>query len=112
MMLAFIQGWRLAALPATTRSEATLAKIARGEIHKVSLDDEIIGGITVIDQGAGHFHLDVLAIDPAHHNKGFGTHAMGFIERTFPASLLTLGHTDVCDSQSALLREAWVCKGR
>lgn len=70
--------------------EATLAKIARGEIHKVSLDDEIIGGITVIDQGAGHFHLDVLAIDPAHHNKGFGTHAMGFIERTFPASLLTL----------------------
>ena len=60
-----------------------LAKIARGECHKVSLDGEIIGGITVIDQGTGHFHLDVLVIDPAHHNKGFGTQAMGFIERPF-----------------------------
>jgi GNAT superfamily N-acetyltransferase len=70
--------------------EAMLAKIARGECHKISLDGEIIGGITVIDQGAGHFHLDVLVIDPAHHNKGFGTQAMEFIEQTFPATVWTL----------------------
>ena len=70
--------------------EAMLATIARGECHKVALDGEIIGGITVIDQGEGHFHLEVLAIDPAHHNKGFGTQAMGFIERTFPATVWTL----------------------
>jgi ribosomal protein S18 acetylase RimI-like enzyme len=70
--------------------EAMLATIARGECHKVSQDGEIIGGITVIDQGEGHFHLDVLAIDPAHHNKGVGTQAMGFIERMFPASIWTL----------------------
>jgi ribosomal protein S18 acetylase RimI-like enzyme len=70
--------------------EAMLAKIARGECHKVSLDGEIIGAITVIDQDAGHFHLDVLAIDPAHHNTGFGTQAMAFIERTFPATVWTL----------------------
>ncbi len=54
------------------------------------LEGEIIGGITVIDQGAGHFHLDVLAIDPAHHDKGFGTQAMWFIERNFPATVWTL----------------------
>ena len=70
--------------------EVLLAKIARGECHKVSLDGEIIGAFTVIDQDAGHFHLDVLAIDPAHHNKGFGTQAMWFIERTFPATVWTL----------------------
>ena len=70
--------------------EATLAMIARGEFYKVSLDGAIIGGLTVIDQGAGHFHLGVLAIDPAHHNKGFGTQAMGFIERSFSATLWTL----------------------
>ncbi len=70
--------------------EAMLAKIARGESLKASLDGEVIGAITVIDQGEGHFHLDLLAIDPAHHNKGFGTQAMGFIERTFPATVWTL----------------------
>jgi GNAT superfamily N-acetyltransferase len=67
-----------------------LAKIARGECHKISLDGEIIGAITVFDEGLGHFHLDVLVIDPAHHNQGIGTQAMGFIERTFPATVWTL----------------------
>lgn len=47
-------------------------------------------GSTVIDQSEGHFHIEVLAIDPAHHNKGIGTQAMGFIERTFPATVWTL----------------------
>jgi ribosomal protein S18 acetylase RimI-like enzyme len=70
--------------------EEMLTKIARGECHKVSLDGEIIGGTTVIDQGAGHFHLDVLVIDPAHHNQGIGTQAMEFIGRTFPATVWTL----------------------
>jgi ribosomal protein S18 acetylase RimI-like enzyme len=70
--------------------EEMLAKIDRGECHKVLLDGEIIGGITVIDQGAGHFHVDVLAIDPSHHNKGFGTKAMQFIEQSFPATVWTL----------------------
>jgi ribosomal protein S18 acetylase RimI-like enzyme len=70
--------------------DAMLATIARGECHKVSLHGEVIGAITVFDQGAGHFHLDVLAIDPAHHNKGVGTEAMGFIERAFPATVWTL----------------------
>jgi ribosomal protein S18 acetylase RimI-like enzyme len=67
-----------------------LATIDRGECHKISLDGEIIGGIIVIDQGAGHFHLDVLVVDPAHHNQGIGTEAMAFIERTFPAKFWTL----------------------
>jgi ribosomal protein S18 acetylase RimI-like enzyme len=70
--------------------EAMLAKIARDEVHKVSLDGEIVGAITVVDQGTGHFHLDVLTIDPAHHNKGIGSEAMAFIERTFPATVWTL----------------------
>jgi ribosomal protein S18 acetylase RimI-like enzyme len=70
--------------------EAMLATIARGQCHKVAVDGEIVGAITVVDQGEGHFHLDVLAIDPAHHNKGVGTQAMAFIERTFPAALWTL----------------------
>ena len=70
--------------------EEMLATIARGECHRVSLNGEIVGGIIVLDQGAGHFHLDVLFVDPAHHNEGIGTQAMGFIERTFPATVWTL----------------------
>jgi GNAT superfamily N-acetyltransferase len=69
--------------------EETLATISRGEFYKVSLRGDIIGGITVIDQGAGHFHVGILAIDPDHHNKGTGTEAMGFIER-IPATVWTL----------------------
>ena len=33
--------------------EETLATIARGEFYKVALNGEVIGGMTVIDQGAG-----------------------------------------------------------
>ena len=90
MMLASIQGSRSAALPATTRWRRLWPQLPAGEGYKVSLNGEIIGAMTVIDQGAGHFHLGVLAIDPAHHNQGFGTQAMGFIERTFPATVWTL----------------------
>lgn len=70
--------------------EEMLTKIARRECRKISLDGETIGVIIVIDQSSGHFHLDVLAIDPNHHNKGFGTQAMKFIEQTFPATVWTL----------------------
>jgi GNAT superfamily N-acetyltransferase len=83
-------GVKIGGPPGYDSVEAMLATIARGECHKVSLEGEIIGGITVIDQGGGHFHLDVLVVDPAHHNEGFGTQAMGFIEGTFPATVWTL----------------------
>ncbi len=50
----------------------------------------MVGGLSVFDMGQGHFHLDVIFIDPAYHNRGIGTQAMHFIEQTFPAQKWTL----------------------
>jgi GNAT superfamily N-acetyltransferase len=48
---------------------------------------QIIGGMVVFNQGHGHFHLDLLFIDPEYHNRGIGTRAMQFIEQTYPAAV-------------------------
>jgi len=51
---------------------------------------QIIGGMVVVDQGQGHFHLDLIFIDPTHHNRGIGTQALQFIEQRYPATKWTL----------------------
>jgi len=67
-----------------------LDKIADDECYVISLDGVCIGGIVVFDMGGGHFHLDVIFIDPAFHNLGIGTQAMAFIEQSYPATKWTL----------------------
>lgn len=66
--------------------------IAEDDYHTIVCDGQIVGGLTVFDRGAGHYHLDVLFIDPAYHNRGIGTRAMQFVEQTYPAQKWTL-HT-------------------
>ncbi len=68
----------------------TLAKIKQGNFYKILADGQIIGGLAVFNMGRGHFHLDVIFIDPAYHNSGIGTQAIHFIERTYPAKKWTL----------------------
>lgn len=70
--------------------EDTLKKIEESEFYKIVYEGQIIGGIVVVDMGGGHFHLDVINIDPAYHNHGVGTQAMQFIEQTYPATKWTL----------------------
>jgi ribosomal protein S18 acetylase RimI-like enzyme len=70
--------------------EITLKKIEEDEFYKIVFEGQIIGGIIVVDMGEGHFHLDVLNVDPSYHNRGIGTQAMQFIERTYPATKWTL----------------------
>jgi GNAT superfamily N-acetyltransferase len=70
--------------------EVMRQKIQTDECYKIVYEGQIIGGIIVFDQGQGHFHLDVIDIDPAYHNRGIGTLAMQFIERTYPATKWTL----------------------
>jgi len=67
-----------------------LGKIRDEEYYKILADGQIVGGIVVFDHGDGHCHLDLIYIDPAYHNHGIGTHAMHFIEYTFPANKWTL----------------------
>jgi len=69
-----------------------LQKIQDDECYKIVYDGHIVGGIVVFDQGEGHFHLDVIDVDPAYHNRGIGSQAMQFLEQTYPAQKWTL-HT-------------------
>lgn len=65
-------------------------KIAQDLCYKMVHEGQIIGGLVVFDMGAGHYHLDVIFIDPAQHGRGFGTQAMLFIEQAHPAARWTL----------------------
>ncbi len=68
----------------------TLTKIKQEDYYKILADDQIVGGLSVFNMGRGHYHLDVIFIDPVYHNRGIGTQAMHFIERTYPAKRWTL----------------------
>jgi GNAT superfamily N-acetyltransferase len=76
--------------PGYDQVETVLRKLQESDYTKIVSDGRIIGGITVYDYGEGHFHLDLLYIDPAYHNFGIGTRAMHFIEQTYPATIWTL----------------------
>ncbi len=87
-------GVSLGGPPGYDSVKETLAKIMETDYYKILADGEIVGGVAVFNQGGGWFHLDVIFIDPAYHNKGIGTQAMQFIERTFPAKRWTLNTPD------------------
>lgn len=70
--------------------ENTLRKIEDSAFYKIVADGQIVGGIIVYDYGEGHLHLDVLNIIPAYQNRGIGSQAMAFIERTLPAEKWSL----------------------
>jgi ribosomal protein S18 acetylase RimI-like enzyme len=72
--------------------EVMLKRIDEDECYKIVADGQIVGGIILWDEGEGHYHLDVIDIHPDYHNRGIGTQAMHFIERTYLATKWTL-HT-------------------
>lgn len=76
--------------PGYNSLEAQLKKIAEAETYKIVVDGQIVGGIVVYNQGEGHYHLDLLYVDPAYHNRAIGSQAMTFIHQTYPATRWTL----------------------
>ena len=65
-------------------------KIEQDECYKLVHDGQIVGGLAVYDKGEGHFHLDVLFVDPAYHGRGFGSQAMAYLLHAYPATRWTL----------------------
>lgn len=65
-------------------------KIEQDETYKIVHEGRCIGGIVVFAKGQGHYHLDVIFIEPTWHNRGIGSQAMEFLERMYPARLWTL----------------------
>lgn len=52
----------------------------KGLYYKILLDDTIVGGINLFDNGGEHFSLGAIFIDPQFHNQGIGSMAIKFIE--------------------------------
>jgi GNAT superfamily N-acetyltransferase len=67
-----------------------LAKIARHPYYKILAEGRVIGGIVVFDRGNDTCHLDLIYLDPEHHDQGIGTQAIHFVERSHPATTWTL----------------------
>ncbi len=77
--------------PGYDSAAAMLEKIQGDDCYRIVDDDgKIIGGIVIFAMAAGHFHLDLIFIDPAHHNRGIGTQALKQIEQAYGAELWTL----------------------
>jgi GNAT superfamily N-acetyltransferase len=69
-----------------------IKKIEKDDYYKIVYEGQSIGGIVIDNRGEGHFHLDLIYLDPVYHGQGIGTQAMQFIERTYRAAKWTL-HT-------------------
>ena len=85
---------KLGGPPGYDSVEATLKKIDEDDFYTIRYEGQIVGGLAVFNLGEGHFHLDVIFIDTAYHNRGIGTEAIHFIERTYPAKKWTLNTPD------------------
>lgn len=77
--------------PGYESQEVMLQKIAEDEAYTFRLDEQIVGGMVIFKESDGHYHLDVIFLEPARHNQGIGTQAMHFLDEVYPdASLWTL----------------------
>jgi ribosomal protein S18 acetylase RimI-like enzyme len=70
--------------------EVTLRKIEQDDCYTIWMDARIVGFLCVFNQGDGHYHLDIISVDPTLHGKGIGSQAMRFIHAQYPARLWTL----------------------
>ena len=65
-------------------------KIQEDECYKILDAGRCVGGLVVFVMEQGHYHLDLIFLDPAYHDRGIGTQAMHFIEAAYPARRWTL----------------------
>jgi GNAT superfamily N-acetyltransferase len=85
-----LYGVEIGGPPGYDSLEHVLKKINEEDYYKIVLDGQIVGGIVVWDEGEGHFHLDLIFLEPAFHNQGIGSQAMQFIEQKYSAQRWTL----------------------
>jgi RimJ/RimL family protein N-acetyltransferase len=73
--------------PPGYRSDRWQSKMMRiGKYYKVLVDNRIIGGFIVFDQGNGHYELGRIFIAPDFQNRGIGAQAFEFMWTEFPAA--------------------------
>jgi GNAT superfamily N-acetyltransferase len=77
-------GVELGGPPGYDSLDKVLEAIGNDEYFTIRYDDRIVGGIVLFKRGEGHYHLDILFVDPDYHNLGIGSQAMQFLGRTYP----------------------------
>lgn len=58
--------------------------IKDGMYYKMVYDKVICGGFKLFNLGKLHYRLGAIFIEPAYQNKGIGSKAIEFIEKSFP----------------------------
>ena len=63
-----------------------------GDYFKISVGDQIVGGVIVFRKGPREYELGRILVDPDYQNQGLGTQAMEFLWEEYPlAKRWTLG---------------------
>jgi GNAT superfamily N-acetyltransferase len=76
--------------PGYNSMDEILRKIGQDGYFTIRHNGQIVGGIVVDHKGEGHYHLDILYVDPDYHNLGIGSQAMQFLYKTYNAKKWTL----------------------
>ena len=69
--------------PGYDSADWTLWAIETGIYYKVLAGDQIIGGVILFDMHKRHFNLGRIFVDPDWQNRGIGSQAVRFVEKTF-----------------------------
>ncbi|MDP4145232.1 MAG: GNAT family N-acetyltransferase [Bacillota bacterium] len=69
----------------------TLQKLTKDIFYKAVLDKKIVGVVHIYNWGEGHFHLNMICVDPDYQNRGIGTCLVNYVEdKLTEATLWTL----------------------
>jgi len=71
--------------PAYNETEqAMLAQIDESRVHKILIDNKIIGNIVIRQRENNKYYLRVISVIPKYQNLGIGKIALKYIEETYP----------------------------
>jgi GNAT superfamily N-acetyltransferase len=63
-----------------------------GDYFKITVDDQVVGGLIVFRKGTRQYELGRIFVDPDFQNQGIGTQAIEFLWQEYPlAKRWTLG---------------------
>lgn len=70
--------------PSRFNIEQEIDFIANNYSYILKDDNQIIGGMVVIDEGNEHYHLRIIFVKSEFQNKGIGSFVMRFLHNEFP----------------------------
>ena len=70
--------------PGYDKVESEIYLIHTFLVYKIMLDEKIIGGFFLIDEGEGKMRFEDFVIEPAYQGRGYGYHVLELVEEAYP----------------------------